>query len=136
LPNLYIYFNGDNTVIFKETGHVYKFSPPYIRLKDFVSGPRRIIVEGPGFIWSPNLNYFVPFTFSPGGGGMKRWVGKPKDRDEIEGTAYEVHPDVIAKFIATKQPRDHPKLKDGKNQTKALFEIEGKWTGKMKIGNM
>lgn len=136
LPSFYLYFYGENTVVFKNSGNIFKFSQPYIRMKGIISGTRKIIIEGSGFIWSPNQNFFVPITFSPGGGGVKRWIGKPKDRDEVEGVAFSVHPDTIKKFEESKEPRVDPKLKDGKNLARELFKIEGRWSDVCMIGDL
>jgi hypothetical protein len=131
-----MYLLGDTTVTFENTGNVFKCNSPYIRVKGILTGSKKCIIEGCGFVWSPNLNYIAPITFSPGGGGMKRWLGKPKDRDEVQGKAFSVHPDTIAKFEQSSQPRSDPKLKNGKNLAAELFKIEGRWSSVGKIGDM
>lgn len=136
LPHVYMYLHGDTTVAFKNTGNTFKCNSPYIRIKGILTGSKKMIIEGTGCVWSPNLNYIAPITFSPGGGGVKRWLGKPKDRDEVEGVAFSVHPDTIAAYEATKEPRTAPKLKHGKNLAAELFKIEGKWSSEAKIGDM
>lgn len=136
MPHVYMYLLGDTQVKFTNTGNVFKMNSPYIRVKGIITGSKKLIIEGHGFVWSPNLNYITALKFSAGGGGMKRWIGKPKDRDEVEGTAFSVHPDTIKKFEKSKQLRDDPKLKDGKNLCAKLFKIEAKWTDTGKIGDM
>ena len=138
IPNAYIYIYGNVTTKFLNTGNVFKTNSPYLRMKGMMSDTKKMLIEGSGFVWSPNLNYFAAITFSPGGGGIKRMFGggSKKDRDEIEGTAFSVHNDTIMKFESSAEPRADPKLKHGKALAAELFKIQGKWSSEAKIGNM
>jgi hypothetical protein len=124
------------TINFTESGNTYGYTNPWMRIKGIVTGSKRFIVEGQGHVFSKNLNYLCGIVFSPGGGGMTRWFGKPADRDEMDGEAFEVHPDTLKKFLSTKEPRKTPKLVNGKNLAKSLFKVAGKWSGEHTIGDL
>jgi len=98
MPHLYMSVLGDTVVTFEKSGNVFKSNGPYVRIKGVVTGNKRLITEGTGFVWSKSLGFFSPIVFSPGGGGVKRWLGKPKDRDEVQGKAYLVSAELIEKF--------------------------------------
>lgn len=93
-----------------------------------------MIVEGTGFCVSPSLNYFCAVTFSPGGGGVKRWFGKPADRDEVKGEAFSVHPDTVKEWLEKKEPRKDPGLKHGKKLAYKMFDVEGRWSEEIVAG--
>lgn len=134
IPHAYMYVNGDSVLRFEQSGNVYKMNNPYVRIKGMLKGNKKFLVEGSGFVWSPTLNFFCPITFSPGGAGVSRLFSKARDRDEIEGTMYSVHQDIISKFQSTKVPRTEPKL--AKNQFTSLGKVEGKWSSQGSVGNL
>jgi len=107
-----------------------------MRIKGIVTGSKRFIVEGQGHVVCQKLNYLCGIVYSPGGGGVKRWFGKPADRDEMNGEAFEVHPDVLTKFLKGKEPRKTPKLQNGKNLCTSLFKVSGRWSGEHEIGDL